>query len=81
MLSLISLLSISIANAQSRDEQPIIIYKDVLEIDFRDFDVTANINTPSNVVIDIPNRPMFNPLIKLRQDFNSELSYSVTNIK
>ena len=81
MLSLISLLSISIANAQSRDEQPIIIYKDVLEIDFRDFDVTANINTPSNVVIDIPNRPMFNPLIKLRRDFNSELSYSVTNIK
>lgn len=81
MITLFTLLSITNANAQSRAEQPIIVYKDVLEIDFRDFDVTAKVDTPSNMVIGIPIRPIFNPLIKLRQDFNSELSNSVSNIE
>ena len=69
----------SLSIAQDNDRQ--IRYKDKTEIDFEGVDVTGQLVKPQGALLLDRKRASFNPLIKLRIDFNQEMSDSVTEIK
>ena len=56
-------------------------YKSRTEIDFEGVDVTGQLVKPQGALLLDRKRASFNPLIKLRSDFNPEISNSVTEIK
>lgn len=76
---MILLLITSLSIAQDNDRQ--IRYKDKTEIDFEGVDVTGQLVKPQGALLLDRKRASFNPLIKLRTDFNQEMSDSVTEIK
>jgi len=71
-----------IANlALAQDESRDVKYKSRTEIDFEGVDVTGQLVKPQGALLLDRKRASFNPLIKLRTDFNPEMSSSVTEIK
>ena len=74
---LIFLISLAYGQDQGRDIQ----YKSRTEIDFEGVDVTGQLVKPQGALLLDRKRASFNPLIKLRADFNPEISNSVTEIK
>ena len=56
-------------------------YKKKTEIDFEELDITGQMVKPQGALLLDRKRASFNPLIKLRSDFNVEMSNSVTEIK
>jgi hypothetical protein len=73
------LLVVSLAFAQ--DEGRDVKYKSRTEIDFEGVDVTGQLVKPQGALLLDRKRASFNPLIKLRADFDPEISNSVTEIK
>ena len=73
------LLIVNLALAQ--DETRDVKYKSRTEIDFEGVDVTGQLVKPQGALLLDRKRASFNPLIKLRTDFNPEMSSSVTEIK
>ena len=65
----------------SRAEEAQIVYKQKTEIDFEGVDVEGQLVKPEGQLISEREIAQFNPLIKLRQDFNLEMSQSVNEIK
>jgi hypothetical protein len=76
---MILLFMISLASAQDEDRE--IKYNSRTEIDFEGVDVTGQLVKPQGALLLDRKRASFNPLIKLRADFNPEISNSVTEIK
>tara|TARA_R110000851_G_scaffold315887_2_gene478699 strand:+ start:10049 stop:10279 length:231 start_codon:yes stop_codon:yes gene_type:complete len=76
---MILLLITALATAQDNDRQ--IRYKDKTEIDFEGVDVTGQLVKPQGALLLDRKRATFNPLIKLRTDFNQEMSNSVSEVK
>jgi hypothetical protein len=74
---LLFLISLAYAQDESRD----IKYKDRTEIDFEGVDVTGQLVKPQGALLLDRKRASFNPLIKLRTDFNPEISTSVNEVK
>jgi hypothetical protein len=74
---LIFLVSLAIAQDEDRDVR----YRSRTEIDFEGVDVTGQLVKPQGALLLDRKRASFNPLIKLRTDFNPEISNSVTEIK
>ena len=56
-------------------------YKKRTEIDFEALDVTGEMVKPQGSVIIDRKKAEFNPLIRIRKDFNQEISNSVGDIK
>ena len=56
-------------------------YKKKTEIDFEELDITGQMVRPQGALLLDRKRASFNPLIKIRTDFNLEMSNSVTEIK
>ena len=75
----LSLLSLS-AIAQEEGEATV-SYKDKTEIDFEGLEVAGELIKPSGSAINVRRSAPFNPLIKLRTDFNEEMNQSVNEIK
>jgi len=69
----------SLAFGQDNDRD--VRYKDRTEIDFEGVDVTGQLVKPQGALLLDRKRASFNPLVKLRTDFNPEISNSVTEIK
>jgi len=65
----------------SHAEEVQIVYKQKTEIDFEGVDVEGLLVKPEGQLITEREIAQFNPLIKLRQDFNLEMSQSVNEIK
>ena len=76
---MILLMITSLAIAQDDDRQ--IRYKKKTEIDFEGVDVTGSLVKPQGALLLDRKRASFNPLIKLRTDFNQEMSDSISEIK
>ena len=74
---LIFLVSLAVAQDDDRDVR----YRSRTEIDFEGVDVTGQLVKPQGALLLDRKRASFNPLIKLRTDFNPEISNSVTEIK
>jgi hypothetical protein len=67
------------AIAQDKDEN--VIYNSRTEIDFEGVDVEGQLVKPQGSLILDRQTARFNPLIKLRTDFNPEMSMSINEIK
>jgi hypothetical protein len=65
----------------SHAEELEIIYKQKTEIDFEGVDVEGQLVKPEGQLITEREIAQFNPLIKLRYNFNEEMSQSVNDIK
>lgn len=74
---LMFLMSLAFGQDNDRDVR----YKDRTEIDFEGVDVTGQLVKPQGALLLDRKRASFNPLVKLRTDFNPEISSSVTEIK
>ena len=68
---------IGIVFAQDRATE----YEKRTEIDFEALDITGEMIKPQGSVIIERRKAEFNPLIKIRTDFNHEMSNSVREIK
>lgn len=74
------------AFAQSFDNVPETVevvpqYKTVTEIDLEGANVRAGIEGPTGEFVVEPSRGAFNPLIRLRVNFNDEVSASVNTVR
>jgi hypothetical protein len=83
VLLTVALLSFSgVAFAQEEGEEgPRVIYKERTEVDFEGVDVAGELVKPQGALLLDRKRAAFNPLIKLRTDFNAEMSQSVDEVK
>ncbi len=72
----------SAALAQSEDDgEAKVIYKSRTEIDFEGVEVAGELVKPQGALLLDRKRASFNPLIKLRTDFDDEMSQSVDEVK
>ena len=67
--------------AFAQDEGREVRYREKSEIDFEGVDVEGQLVKPQGALLLDRKRASFNPLIKLRSDFNPEISQSVNEIK
>lgn len=85
LLSMGVLFALSAGTAMAQDEEGAggqkVIYKDKTEIDFEGLEVAGELVKPSGALLLDRKRASFNPLIKLRTDFNDEMDRSVDQIK
>lgn len=75
MLNLILLVSLS------RADEIEVVYKQKTEIDFEAIDIEGELVKPEGQLITEREVAVFNPLIRLRMDFDQEISNSVNEIK
>jgi len=73
-------LSLNLAYADD-DVKPRVVYKKETTIDFEGLDVEGELVKPQGALLQERKSASFNPLIRLRTDFNPEMSASVNNIK
>lgn len=69
----------AVAVAQDDDDRRV-IYKSKTEIDFEDVSVDGELKKPHGAYLLDKRQATFNPLIKLRTDFNPEMYQSVHEI-
>ena len=69
------------AQEETDEEGRQIKYKERTEIDFEGVDVTGELVKPQGQLLLDRRKANFNPLIKLRQDFNDEMKQSVNEVK
>ena len=77
---MILILMTSLLYAQDNNDRDV-VYKQKTEIDFEGLDVEGQLVKPQGALLLDRKRASFNPLIKIRTDFNPEMSSSVNQIK
>lgn len=81
LVALVSLALFSGAAWAQDEEDRKVKYKERTEIDFEGLDVNGELVKPSGALLLDRKRANFNPLIRLRTDFNQEMAESVDEIK
>ena len=76
----IGMLSSTTALAQDDSDRKV-VYKQKTEIDFEGLEVAGELVKPQGALLLDRKRANFNPLIRLRLDFNEEMAASVDEIK
>ncbi len=72
----------SFAFAEETDEEGRkVTYKQKTEIDFEGIDVSGELQKPAGSLVLDRKKASFNPLIKLRTEFNAEMRASVDEVK
>jgi len=74
-------LIIFLTTALAEEPAPIVVYQERTEIDFESLDITGELVKPEGNLITERTEAVFNPLIRLRTDWNEEMSASVNEIK
>ena len=67
--------------ADDLEPEPKIIYKQKTEIDFEGIELEGELIKPQGALVLDRQTAAFNPLIKLRTDFDKEMGLSVQEIK
>lgn len=76
------LLLISLAHAGDDDsEDRRVVYKQKTEIDFEDLEIEGILQKPQSALVLERKKANFNPLIKLRTDWNDAMEQSVDEVK
>ena len=75
------ILSIFLSVAQADDKEAIIVYKKETEIDFEALELEGEMVKPQGALLQERQKTTFNPLIRLRTDFNLEMSNSINDVK
>lgn len=73
-------LMINLANAAD-DTEGKVVYKQKTEIDFEDLEIEGVLERPSSSLIQDRKSAKFNPLIKLRENWDPEIDQSIGDIK
>lgn len=83
LVLLLPLLASDSARAADDDEASDrkVVYRQKTEIDFEGLDVEASLVKPQGALVLDRKKASFNPLIKLRTDFNAEIDQSTDEIK
>jgi hypothetical protein len=81
MLALLIALPSFAQEAPADDAGRAVKYKERTEIDFEGVDVTGELVKPQGQLLLDRRKANFNPLIKLREDWNDEMKASVDEIK
>jgi hypothetical protein len=79
-LLVVGLLLSSSAFANDTDD-PKVVYKKETEIDFEALELEGELVKPQGALVLERKRANFNPLIKLRKDFTSEISQSAKDVQ
>ena len=66
---------------EPQEQEPKVVYKQKTEIDFEGVEVEGQLIKPQGSLILNRRAAHFNPLIKLRTDFDDEMDKSVDEIK
>lgn len=69
------------ANAQERGDNERFIYKQRTEIDFDGVDIQGTLVKPQGTLLLDRRAASFNPLIKLRENWNLEMKESIRTIR
>jgi hypothetical protein len=69
------------AFAQDEEEDRKVVYKSKTEIDFEGLNVDGELQKPQSALVLDRKKASFNPLIKLRLDFNEEMEQSIDDVK
>jgi len=80
ILFILALLFPFTAHAQDKEDRKV-IYQQRTVIDFEDVDVTGELIKPAGALLIDRKRAKFNPLIKLRQDFNPEIKRTIRQVQ
>lgn len=72
------ILFVSLSIAQDSGD---VKYEKETQIDFEDLEIEGQLVKPQGALLIDRKRATFNPLIKLRTDFNPEISTSVNEVK
>ena len=78
---LLTLLSTNALADEPRQEEPQIVYKQKTEIDFEGLEIDGELVKPQGSLLLERQGAKFNPMIKLRTDFDDEMDKSVQEIK
>ena len=70
-----------VAYADDKEDEPKVIYKERTEIDFEGVEIAGELVRPQGSLVIERKRAKFNPLIKLRTDFDDEIDYSIDEVK
>ena len=65
----------------AEEPTPIIVYKQETEIDFEAIDIEGQLVKPEGILTTERVSATFNPLIRLRMDWDEEITQSVSEIK
>jgi hypothetical protein len=74
-------LLLSLAYADDPKEEPKVVYKQRTEIDFEGVEIEGELVKPQGSLVLDRRHAKFNPMIKLRTDFDDEMDKSVQEIK
>ena len=77
MQALLFLASVAIAG----DGDDKVVYKSKTEIDFEDLEIEGILQRPQSALVLERKQASFNPLIKLRVNFNEEIEDSVQEVR
>ncbi len=75
------ILLLPMTTALAEEPSPIIVYKQETEIDFEAIDIEGQLVKPEGTLVQERQEAVFNPLIRLRMDWDEEISQSVSEIK
>jgi len=70
-----------LTTALANEPEPIIVYQQRTEIDFESVDIEGELVKPEGILTQERVAATFNPLIRLRMDWDEEISQSVSEIK
>ena len=71
----------ALAQDEDSEDGRKVIYKQKTEIDFEGLDVSGELVKPQSALVLDRKKASFNPLIKLRTDFNAEMEQSIDEVK
>jgi len=71
----------ALAQDEEAPEGSNVVYKSKTEIDFEGLDVNGELQKPQSALVLDRKKASFNPLIKLRLDFNQEMEQSIDEVK
>jgi hypothetical protein len=75
-----ALSGVALAQDEEADGRKV-TYKQKTEIDFEGLDVSGELVKPNSALVLDRKKASFNPLIKLRTDFNAEMEQSIDEVK
>ncbi len=75
------LITPSLALANEGEEEPKVVYKQRTEIDFEGVEIEGELVKPQGQLVLDRRHAKFNPMIKLRVDFDQEMEDSVKEVK
>ena len=67
--------------AFANDDEKKVIYKSMTEIDFEDLEIEGVLQRPQSALVLERKKASFNPLVKLRVNFNEEIEESVQEVR